>query len=286
MIRCQPALGTYVEIGAYASAPEIEPKIEAQLHQTIDAAFMAIHTVQHCMSVFDRQSDLSRINRGDFLNKKGKVHPWLWEVLSLSKKIHSISSDFDPCVCQKLVDFGVRPRLETTNSAIAGSIDHVLLLEDYCIQTTAAVYIDLGGIAKGAAVDRAIEVLQTHGVHSGCVNAGGDLRVFGPNPNNIYVRNPSAPQQTRLIGTLQDGAMASSGDYFVAQRNTSAVQTGHLIDPKIGLPISTQQSFSVLASTCAVADALTKVYAITGDAHHPAMDYFDAHALEVPEWLS
>jgi thiamine biosynthesis lipoprotein len=247
MMRCQPALGTYVEVSAHREG-EATPALCASVSAAISAAFDAIAMVEACMSVFRPESDVSRLNAGAFLGQPGRIHPWLWDVLALAKEVHALSPAFDPCAGQALVRQGLRP----------------------AIVTTAQLYLDLGGIAKGAAVDHAVDALQAHGMTSGCVNAGGDLRVFGPHAQPIYVRHPSPPHVSVHAGDLAEGALATSGDYVVP----------HLIDPRRRQPLGTRQSFSVLAPRCAVADALTKVYALTGDAHHPALRHFGAHALE------
>jgi thiamine biosynthesis lipoprotein len=282
MNRCQPALGTFVEIEACQSEQVPDSENDSALLHAIEHAFAAIHTVQACMSVFDLSSDLSHLNAGKFLNQPGAIHPWLWEVLQLAKEIHSLSPDFDPSATVYLMQQGMRPRIGKLSAAVLGNLDDVILLEDQRVVTKKPVYLDLGGIAKGAAVDRAIQSLQSHGVQTGSVNAGGDLRVFGSRPHAIYLRCPSSPQNTFYAGKLQDGALATSGDYFLTQGSDSQQKNGHLINPKRRLPIQTQKSFSVIAPKCAVADALTKVFAISGDAHHPALRHFEALAIEVP----
>jgi FAD:protein FMN transferase len=283
MTRCQPALGTYVEIKAHTEGlVDVEAANAALAHAT-DQAFAAIAEAQSCMSVFDPDSDLTHLNAGKFLDKPGRIHPWLWEVLSLAKEVHHLSSAFDPCIGLSLVRRGMRPDHGLTHPQTRSTLKDVLLLEDYCVVTTQPVYLDLGGIAKGEAVDRAVQALQTHGVKSGCVNAGGDLRVFGQQAQSIFLRHPSSPQNTTYIGELQDGAIASSGDYFAADATTSSSSTGHLIDPQDATCISTQHSYSVIASRCAVADALTKVFAITGDVNHPALRHFDAQPILLPQ---
>ena len=276
MTRCQPALGTYVEIQAHTDAREDAGECEAHLAHAIDHAFAAIATVQSCMSVFDPHSDLSRLNAGAYRDAPGTIHPWLWDVLTLAQTIHRLSPAFDPCAGHALVRHGVRP---DPGQAVRGTLADVHLLSGHRLVTTAPVYLDLGGIAKGEAVDRAVQALQAQGVPSGCVNAGGDLRVFGPRTQPIFLRRPDSPTQLAHVGDLQEGALATSGDYFAAQADAQAPVRGHLIDPARGTFLATTHSFSVLAPRCAVADALTKVYALTGDAHHPALRHFDAHAL-------
>lgn len=103
----------------------------------------------------------------------------------------------------------------------------------------------LDGIAKGFAVDRAVEALQAEDVASGVVNAGGDLRVFGELYEEIYVRPPDKPNTLVHIGRLKDGAVATSGAAL-------------LIDPRRSRRRAPATGASVLAADCATADALTK----------------------------
>ena len=103
----------------------------------------------------------------------------------------------------------------------------------------------LDGIAKGFAVDRAVEALQAEGVASGVVNAGGDLRVFGERYEEIYVRLAREPNTLVHIGRLKDGAVATSGAAL-------------LIDPRSSRARARAAGASVLAADCVTADALTK----------------------------
>ena len=139
------------------------------------------------------------------------------------------------------------------------------------------VWIDLGGIAKGYAVDMAIVALQERGVQSACVNAGGDLRVFGDVAYPVIVRRPDAPTMGGVQLTLQDEALATSGTYFsrklIDERAVSA-----LIDARDGRAINANFSASVRAPTCMLADALTKLVMASGDALHPALARFGATA--------
>jgi thiamine biosynthesis lipoprotein ApbE len=112
MIRCQPALGTFVEIEACHPKEVLASEHDRALSFAIDQAFAAIQTAQSCMSVFDLNSDLSQINAEKFLNQPGAIHPWLWEVLHLAKQIHALSPDFDPSATIYLMHQGMRPQIK------------------------------------------------------------------------------------------------------------------------------------------------------------------------------
>src|SRR5262249_31920306 len=130
--------------------------------------------------------------------------------------------------------------------------------------------IDLGGIAKGFAVDRAVEALRAEGAASGVVNAGGDLRVFGPEPSALHVRHPREPGRLLPFGTLRDAAFATSSDTFTRRRWRGRV-VSPLVHPRQGRACARARSASVRAPTCLVADALTKVVMILGRRSAPIL---------------
>jgi thiamine biosynthesis lipoprotein len=120
------------------------------------------------------------------------------------------------------------------------------------------VIVDLGGIAKGFAVDRAIEALKDHGVAAGIVNAGGDLRIFGPASQLIHVRHPAEPARIAGAVRLRERAMATSGIYF-GRRKFRGKYVGPLLDGRTAQSARQLISVSVAAAECMVADALTKI---------------------------
>jgi thiamine biosynthesis lipoprotein len=106
------------------------------------------------------------------------------------------------------------------------------------------------------------------------------LRVFGA-ARPIQIRNPSLPTQLIDIGTLQNGAIATSGLYF-ANRDQ---QQSYIINPfaqdESEAHIDFSDSCSVLANQCVYADALTKVLLLSTGHHHPCLDYFSAKAVRI-----
>lgn len=117
--------------------------------------------------------------------------------------------------------------------------------------------LTLGGIAKGYAVDRVVDLLQNRGCRGGIVNAGGDLRAWSNrnlDPWSIGIEDPRSDTFLALI-ELRNGAVATSGSYrsrYVAGEDT----VHHLIDPGEGLPVRGKRSVSVTATNCTWADAL------------------------------
>jgi thiamine biosynthesis lipoprotein len=270
MRRAQPWLGTMVEVSVAAGADL----------QAIDAAFAAVARVHTLMSFHDRGSDVARINRAA-PGETVEVDAHTWRVLATAARVTGLSEGaFDVACAPRLVEWTILP----PQDAAAPSplpMGEVLALEDGArVRKLAPGWIDLGGIAKGYAVDLAVDALLAAGAESGCVNAGGDLRVFGADPVPVAVRSPHAPTlaATRLM--LRDEAMATSGSYF-SSRSHAGRQVSALLDARDGRPVAGSSSASVRAPLCVLADALTKVVLATGDAAHPALAACGAHALLV-----
>jgi thiamine biosynthesis lipoprotein len=120
------------------------------------------------------------------------------------------------------------------------------------------VRVDLGGIAKGFAVDCAIDVLRRTGVTHAVVNAGGDLRVLGRTSERVLVRHPANPAVIIPLLDLTDGAVCTSANYLDAP--------GHerLRRPDGRALAADHHSISVCAPSCMIADALTKIVAAIG----------------------
>ncbi|HEY6921921.1 MAG TPA: FAD:protein FMN transferase [Steroidobacteraceae bacterium] len=171
--RLRVALGTWIAIEAKAGNPlrdlgTTAPEIE---QAAIEAAYAAVNTVEQAMHPHRNGSDLARINAAP-LDVPIEIEPDTWRVLQLARRLHELTDGvFDPCLPD-------RP----------GSLRDVELGPGRKLVCHAPVAIDLGGIAKGYAIDRAVEKLIEHGCQAGLVNAGGDLRVFGEREEALLLR--------------------------------------------------------------------------------------------------
>jgi thiamine biosynthesis lipoprotein len=143
-----------------------------------------------------------------------------------------------------------------------------------------SVKIDLGGIAKGFAVDRAVEALQRQGITDGLVNAGGDLRAFGPRSYPIDVRDPRQPGRAILRVALGNGALASSGGRFDPMHSRHRLSSA-VIDPATAMPAQSISGATVCAPSCVIADALTKVVMNAGEVAGAVLEHYGADALFV-----
>ena len=275
--RAQPWLGTLVEISvADAKAPG-----ESRVAIAINAAFAAIALVHRTMSFHDPVSDISAINRlavGDRI----AVDAGTATVLRCAAMLEEISAGMFNIACgEQLAAWGYLPQpsapATSTPDAPAPLQRAVIVIEANEVRRTHAGWIDLGGIAKGYAVDAAVAVLQSHGMASGCVNAGGDLRAFGRQAFTVSVRDPRSPTAVGHTLELRDQALATSACYF-SRRDIDGVPHSALIDGTDGQPVVVPTSASVLAPSCMLADGLTKIVMASGDAAHPVLARFNATA--------
>jgi thiamine biosynthesis lipoprotein len=240
--RARPLLGTIVDIACAGSPNDAA------------AAFAAIEKVHRLMSFYDPVSDVSRINR-DAFRRKVIVHPWTWRVLEAALDFSRKSDGV----------FDV-----TATHPSDGNWREILLEENFAVRFRRRAVVDLAGIAKGFAVDRAIDALKRRGVPAGIVNAGGDFRVFGSTTRKIHLRNPISP--TRFSGVLRvrDRAIATSATYFAPRA---------LINGQTRRAITDLISVTVAACDCITADALTKIVFAQREKAAPVLARYRADAL-------
>ena len=254
--RARPLLGTLVEMTAAGES-------QAAVMRAIDAGFAAVAQVEALMSFHDRHSELSRLNR--FAHRTSlRVHPWTWDVLRCAQRISDATNGlFDISIGHELVRMGYLPRPSSARRNITGNFRDIELLPGHRVRFRRPLCIDLGGIAKGYAVDRAVAHLRKSGAASGIVNAGGDLRVFGPLPRRVHLRDPADPGTLISFADLTSGALATSAAYFSRARWRGQTVTP-LVHGRRRHSADTAFSVSVAAPTCMLADALTKVGLLRG----------------------
>ena len=275
--RARPLLGTFVEIDvADADASHAEDAVEA--------AFAVVAEVHRLMSFHEADSDVSRLNRSA-LSRAVPIHPWTYEVLEMAVEMnHRSAGVFDIDVASTLQQLGQLPREPGTPPAsTAGERmgDAIELLADHHIRFRhPSVRIDLGGIAKGFAVDRAIGELRSRGVRSAIVNAGGDLAAFGPDARTIHIRDPRSPDRLMCQVEVSNQALASTARRFDPFRSTDPADSA-VIEPKTRTQTRANHGATVRAPSCMVADALTKVVMISGTQAAAPLAHYRASAIFV-----
>lgn len=237
--RARPLLGTFVEISAWGGADA-----------AVARAFDAIQALQKALSFHDPASELSLLNR-DGHDSVLRISRDLRRVLCMALRIARLSAGaFDP-----------------TAGSRGASWRDIELLPGSRVRFRRPLRVDLGGIAKGYCVDRAVAELKRAGVESGLVNAGGDLRAFGARAFALHLRHPRDPRQLLPLGELRDAALATSATYLRGQERCAG-----------SAPLAPGASISVRAPRAAIADALTKVVAVMGGRAAPVLARYRARA--------
>jgi thiamine biosynthesis lipoprotein len=245
--RARPLLGTRVEIVVKGRGTD------TGLHTAVDAAFARIGQVHALMSYQDPDSDLSRLNRGALKGPQW-VNAHTYRVCEAALQIASLSEGaFDPTVAPQLESCGLLPPSELPWDRSASWRD-IELSGGERVRFHRPLRLDLGGIAKGYAVDLAVSELQRFDLETVLVNAGGDLRLAGRLPQWVHIRHPQHPLRSAHMLALQNAALATSAAYFSRRGAASA-----LVNARSGTPYLGDRSVSVRANECMAADALTKV---------------------------
>ena len=318
--RAKPLLGTLVEIACAVpgqghsgmcsgvnSAPShgspTRPCADAALAAS-EAGFAAVARVHRLMSRHEAASDVSRFNAaapGQWTAVAPETLIVFAFVLQLSAQTGGI---FD--VCAACNEDGAGPT--QTGQTLPGSWRDVEIdLQRGALRKHALLRADLGGVAKGYAVDAAVHAMQQVNGENiegqiGWVNAGGDLRVFGDLEIPVRVRLPQNLSGTVACTSLRDRAAATSASYLACESPTPELLPGGRAQwpqlaplPKVARPallgqlaqlrhgISRQpvahgKSWTVAAPHCMAADALTKLVAATGDVQHPLLAHYAAQA--------
>ena len=272
--RARPILGTIVEISVH------DQRREPRLQAAIDQAFACIECVHALMSFQGPDSELSRLNR-DAIRRPQRVDAHTYNVFAAALHIAALSGGaFDPCVASRLQGWGLLPHNQLPVNPL-GNWRDIEMLPGRRIRYAKAVRVDLGGIAKGYAVDLAVRSLIGFGIENIVVNAGGDLRVAGPRSHSVRLRHPSAPLCSAHTVSLHNAALATSADYF-SRRAGAAGEVSALVNPRDGTPYLGGRSISVRTVDCVTADALTKVvmFAPAGNAR-AVLAHFEGDAFVI-----
>jgi FAD:protein FMN transferase len=241
--RAKPLLGTVVDISLPADMPD------AAFTQATDAAFARVAQVQACMSFHEAFSDVRALARTP-AGTRLQVAPDTWAVLQQALDWETRSAGlFNVCIAPALVATGQLPQPQDALPAQATCLRQALVLvPGLGVEVRATPWIDLGGIAKGHAVDCAVQALQDAGVARGLVNAGGDMRAFGSGAHPVHLRFASGLRQ---VANLHNGALAASC-------NAADRRPPH-INPHNGKAVRSPHSVLVHAPTASWADAFSKI---------------------------
>jgi FAD:protein FMN transferase len=259
-------MGTRAKVEFESDSPVLAKEL---LEQVIEE----MNRVDRLMSPYKSDSELSRVNR-DAAQGDVTISKELFLLLAKSKKFSVLTDgafDITFSSVGYLYDYRnqSKPGAETIQH-LKQSINYksIQLIPEtlqvkFLDQNTK---IDLGGIAKGHAVDRCIDLLMEHGIQNAFVSAGGDSRVIGQKGDRLWyigIRHPRDAKRLIVNMPLQEVAISTSGDYE-RYFDQEGVRYHHIIDPKTGDSARGSQSVTILAESSVDADALSTSIFILG----------------------
>lgn len=260
--RTIPVMGTIAEVA-------VVHRDTVLAEAAIDAALAELRFVDDTMTRYSPSSDVGRLNLGGARGPVAIGKETAAVIAEALRWARATDGSFDPCLgrATELWDVNRRhePPPEGAFRRFAGR--HLYRALDVDTWRGAAVArfadedvaLDLGGIAKGYAVDRAVKTLREMGIERAFVNAGGDLYAMGASedgdPWQVGIQLASDPSRIERVIAVEDKAVATSGDYLQCFR-FGGRRYHHLLDPSSGEPWKTDgKSLTIVADRCIDADA-------------------------------
>lgn len=286
---CAPTPDAAVERRLYAMGTWVDIEIEGAEPGAAEAALAA---VEDMLRGFERDyhawsdGELAAVNAALADGRSVRVSPGMARLLSTAQRLAAASGGaFDPGVGALVELWGFDSASGRSRPPSAAAVRDRLARGDSIADLAVAgrvvgsesrtLKIDLGGIAKGEAVDRVVEILRSRSIGRALVNAGGDVRVLGRRAERGWRVGIRAPRGEALLGTLELGpgeAAFTSGDYerfFVHDGR----RLHHILDPATGFPVGHTQAVTVLAADGVTADAAATALLVAG-----AEDWLDVAA--------
>ena len=235
--------------------------------------FGEMRRIDHLMSTYREDSEVSRINR-DAARVPVAVSDELAQLIAASLRFSELSDGaFDITYASIGHAYDYRTRSRPSDTDIKQKLDainyrHVRIEDNRIVFAHQNVRIDLGGIAQGYAVDRAVGITRDCGIETALISAGGDSRIIGDRrgrPWMIGVRHPRRDGDIALRLPLSDSAISTSGDYerfFI----DNGERVHHIINPSTGRSAKSSWSATVIGPDAMTTDALSTTIFILGAA--------------------
>ena len=236
-----------------------------------EQVFDEMQRIDGAMSPFKPDSEVSRVNRLA-AQQPVKISDELFALLQRAEWFSKLTAGvFDVTFASVGYHYDYRQHRQPDDQTIQQEINRIdyrkMKLKNGTVHfELAGMRIDLGGIAKGYAVDRSIELLQQCGIRQALVSAGGDSRILGDHhgrPWMIGIQHPRKKQALALSIPLSDSAISTSGDYeryFIS----NGERVHHIIDPKTGKSAHDAWSATIIGADATSTDALSTSVFILG----------------------
>jgi len=264
--REEAIMGTRVAVELWATDPQ-------QAEHAICLVMADMHRTDELMSTYKPESQLSQVNAHGYerpVQVDADIIDVVWQSLEYSRLSNGV---FDVTYASVGYLYDYRASVHPNDAEIAAalpSIDYRQLRVDREACTirflTPGMRIDLGGFAKGWAVDRGVEILRSLGIKHAMVNAGGDTRLLGDRRGKPWIVGIRDPRRDGAVVTripLVDEAISTSGDYE-RYFEREGVRHHHILVPGTGKSPSAVRSVTVIGPTATRTDGLTKPVFILG----------------------
>ena len=268
--------GTRLSMACVYAIEAYGPDREA-LPAIVEAAFDEVDRIDRVMSHYRADSALSRLNR-EAARGPVKVEAELFDLITEAMRYHRASRGaFDITVGPLMKAWGFfggdghlpSDSALTVARARVGAAHVVLDSRNRTIAfDRAGVELDLGGIAKGYAVDRAVDVLRRHDVAAALISAGGStVYGLGAPPGRhawaVDIQDPADPRKVAKTVQLTGRALSVAGR-SEKSFTVDGVTYSHIMDPRTGMPAQRMASVAVIAATGTAADALDNAFFVLG----------------------
>ena len=245
----------------------------AVIRSAVQAGFREISRIEDIMSAYKPDSELCSLNKaGEYESSRELLY-----VIDKASHTSELSGGAFDITCKPLIDLWHNAKKTNEVPDTQNILDALSLVgyRDILIKNNnvkfnkAGMKIDLGALAKGYAVDMAINLIKDYDIKGALIDAGGDIRAIGKREDGklweIGIKHPR--ERNRIIGliNLENSAVATSGDYerfFML----NGKRYSHIIDPRTGYPVDNQiVSVSVLSSDCLTCDSLATALTVLGE---------------------
>jgi thiamine biosynthesis lipoprotein len=267
----QPQMGVPFRVVLFATDESIATRAAT-------AAFDRVKQLNAIMSDYEPDSELNELSRSAGQGRGVVVSPDLWRVLEESQRLaQQTDGAFDITVgpyvglwrrARRLRQMPDPQRLDEARSAV-GYRHIVLSRRDHTVRLLVpGMKLDLGGIAKGYAVDEAMKILRSHGITRALVGGVGDIAVGDPPPDQLGWRIAisrfdavNAPIARHVV--LRNAAISTSGD--AAQRlEIDGRRYSHIVNPQTGVGLTDHSLVTVIARDCTTTDSLATAVSVLG----------------------
>lgn len=257
----QPQMGTTFKIIIYAEN-------ESVAQNAADSAYARIEALNQIMSDYLPESELNVLSKTH--NEWVKVSPDLWNVLLQARQISKYTRGAFDVSVGPIVRLWRRARrkqvlpdsIRLQNALTSVNYKFIKLYRNKqsVLLRKPNMRLDLGGIAKGYAVDKAMEILQNMGIQSALVDGGGDMRGSNPPPDKEgWIIGLSRSMNQKIL--LENRSIATSGDIYQFIE-LGGIRYSHIVNPHTGIGLTDQREVTVLAPDAATADALASAFSV------------------------